>query len=590
MYRTIKKGTLPPSGWVFVSGSKTQIKERPTLVDRDESIALMKGDPGEKGERGIPGPIGPKGEKGEHTGIKGDKGDKGDRGREGPTGRQGIQGETGEKGDKGDVGPRGDKGEKGDKGDDGTGLKSAYYKDNALVLETTDGRTLKASLNIERGKDGATIAKVVSSGQEVCIEMTDGKKHKFKVNTSRPFGGSGGSGGGSGTVTSVAVSGSDGIEVDSGTPVTTSGTIALGLNKTTTLAFLNVEDGADATDTANVTSAGALMDSEVTNLAQVKAFDSADYATSAQGATADTAFGWGDHSVAGYSTATGVENNADVTDATNVAEAGAVMESDTSTASMSFAIDEDDMVSNSATKFPVQQSVKAYTDAVGTRVTALEAESTPTGSVHAVAYDASASVPSGYLYCGGAAVSRTTYANLFSLLGTTHGAGDGSTTFNLPDYRGRFLRGLDDGVGLDTSRTIGSEQANSNKSHSHAVTVDSESHSHTASSANDTHNHSITVNNDSHSHNFRAQPNTNAGTSGGSYMGNTRLGSGGGNVIYTESVRPDTHNHNASSANDTHNHTITVDSDSHSHTASSTADGGTESRPENTSVTYIIKT
>ena len=99
----------------------------------------------------------------------------------------------------------------------------------------------------------------------------------------------GGGGGGSGTVTSVAVTGSDGIEVDSGSPVTTSGTIALGVNKTNMLSHLNVEDGADVTDTTNVTAAGALMDSEVTNLAQVKAFDSADYATAAQGTTADNA-------------------------------------------------------------------------------------------------------------------------------------------------------------------------------------------------------------------------------------------------------------------------------------------------------------
>lgn len=50
-----------------------------------------------------------------------------------------------------------------------------------------------------------------------------------------------------------------------------------------------IEAGADVTDTANVTAAGALMDSEVTNLAQVKAFDSSDYATAAQGSLADTA-------------------------------------------------------------------------------------------------------------------------------------------------------------------------------------------------------------------------------------------------------------------------------------------------------------
>ena len=63
-----------------------------------------------------------------------------------------------------------------------------------------------------------------------------------------------------------------------------------------------VEASADVTDATNVTAAGALMDSEVTNLAQVKAFDTTDYATAAQGAKADTAHGWGDHSTEGYLT------------------------------------------------------------------------------------------------------------------------------------------------------------------------------------------------------------------------------------------------------------------------------------------------
>ena len=61
------------------------------------------------------------------------------------------------------------------------------------------------------------------------------------------------------------------------------------LTASATRTFLNVEDDADKTDTANVEAAGALMDSEVINLAQVKAFDSTDYATSAQGTTADNA-------------------------------------------------------------------------------------------------------------------------------------------------------------------------------------------------------------------------------------------------------------------------------------------------------------
>jgi len=67
-----------------------------------------------------------------------------------------------------------------------------------------------------------------------------------------------------GTVTSVAVSGSDGIEVDSGSPVTGSGTIALGVNKTTLLSHINVEDGADVTDATNVGAVNASASSKTT--------------------------------------------------------------------------------------------------------------------------------------------------------------------------------------------------------------------------------------------------------------------------------------------------------------------------------------
>jgi microcystin-dependent protein len=48
--------------------------------------------------------------------------------------------------------------------------------------------------------------------------------------------------------------------------------------------------------------------------------------------------------------------------------------------------------------------------------------------------------PVGYLFCDGSAVSRTLYASLFAAIGTAHGYGDNSTTFNLPDYRGAFRR------------------------------------------------------------------------------------------------------------------------------------------------------
>ena len=80
---------------------------------------------------------------------------------------------------------------------------------------------------------------------------------------------------------------------------------------------------------------------------------------------------------------TNIEALADVTDATNVEAAGAVMESDTSTVNMSFVIDEDDMVSDSATKVPTQQSVKAYVDAevVGLSILALSESPISTSSV-----------------------------------------------------------------------------------------------------------------------------------------------------------------------------------------------------------------
>lgn len=75
-----------------------------------------------------------------------------------------------------------------------------------------------------------------------------------------------------------------------------------------------------------------------------------------------------------------------------------------------------------------------------------------------VSYFASSSAPAGWLRANGAAISRTAYAALFARIGTTYGAGDGANTFNLPDLRGEFLRGFDDGRGIDASRAFGSMQ------------------------------------------------------------------------------------------------------------------------------------
>lgn len=87
----------------------------------------------------------------------------------------------------------------------------------------------------------------------------------------------------------------------------------------------------------------------------------------------------------------------------------------------------------------------------------------------AICYFAMGSAPQGYLKANGATVSRTTYAELFAAIGTAYGVGDGVNTFKLPDLRGEFVRGWDDGRGIDSGRVLGSWQADEFKSHSHDI-------------------------------------------------------------------------------------------------------------------------
>ena len=95
----------------------------------------------------------------------------------------------------------------------------------------------------------------------------------------------------------------------------------------------------------------------------------------------------------------------------------------------------------------------------------LAAGGVPSGTVVAFA---GSTAPSEWLLCNGAAVSRSTYSNLLAAIGTTYGSGDGSTTFNLPDLRGVFIRGLNTGIiGHDPNRALGSYQEDEFKSHTH---------------------------------------------------------------------------------------------------------------------------
>lgn len=156
--------------------------------------------------------------------------------------------------------------------------------------------------------------------------------------------------------------------------------------------------------------------------------------------------------------------------------------------------------------------------------------------------------PSGFLECNGSAISRSTYASLFSILSTTHGAGDGSSTFNLPDLRGQFVRGWDNSAGVDASRVFGSTQTDQNKNHTH--TTDSVT---------------LTGGIRKISEGFGA---------GGSATGVfTKTADGNNTITGSSSTSP----------------VGGVDFDgTHSHTISSSG-GGTEARPKNVALMYIIK-
>lgn len=92
-------------------------------------------------------------------------------------------------------------------------------------------------------------------------------------------------------------------------------------------------------------------------------------------------------------------------------------------------------------------------------------------------------VPFGYLECDGSAISRSTQSALFAAIGITWGAGDGSTTFNIPDFRGEFRRGWDHGKGTDPARAFGTFQAADNAPHTHIQNP----HNHLITDPNHTH-------------------------------------------------------------------------------------------------------
>jgi len=190
--------------------------------------------------------------------------------------------------------------------------------------------------------------------------------------------------------------------------------------------------------------------------------------------------------------------------------------------------------------------------------------------VASLVYMAMDVVPAGWLKANGATVSRTTYAALFAVIGTTYGAGDGSTTFKLPDYRGYFLRAWDDGRGIDSGRVFGSTQSSQNLSHNHGGATGTQSADHvhygTTYSVNANHIHYTSV--------VTGISGGVAGINSSSYNGN---GTATGQYMPTGGI----------SAN--HQHGFATEGTSANHTHSIPTQGGTEARPQNIAVNVLIK-
>ena len=242
-----------------------------------------------------------------------------------------------------------------------------------------------------------------------------------------------------------------------------------------------------------------------------------------------------------------------------------------------------------------------------------------------VCFFAKTTAPTGWLSCSGQFISKTSYSNLYSVIGDTYGSN--STQFKLPDLRGNFIRCLNTtSSGTDTNRTLSQFQdfstgppqqtaftAESGGSHTHAATTSSAGgHNHTASTASaGNHNHSASSGNSgAHRHSQGYWYNYAGSAYGGwhdprMWAGAFSVGSWGASVYTTGNANEGGkvvghHSHSVSVSNGgSHSHSVTVDSaGSHSHDVNigqvtghnhNIGGGDSETRPKNYALLACIK-
>lgn len=169
---------------------------------------------------------------------------------------------------------------------------------------------------------------------------------------------------------------------------------------------------------------------------------------------------------------------------------------------------------------------------------------------------------------GRTALDPSPQVNLFGVIGTTYGIGDGLTNFAVPDLRGMFVRGFDNGRNIDPLRVFGTQQADSFKSHNHSGNTG-------LFNATHTHSFSGTTGVDSpdhvHAYSLDQTPTPGFGNAGNINDGLSTANTGGASTRHTH-----TYSGTTSSGGTNHQHTIA-------------SDGQTETRPQNVAMNYIIK-
>lgn len=123
--------------------------------------------------------------------------------------------------------------------------------------------------------------------------------------------------------------------------------------------------------------------------------------------------------------------------------------------------------SNNLADVPNKATARNNIDVYGKTETYTKAQVELLFPVGQVSYFAAFAAPTGWIVADGRALSRTQYPRLFALLGTFFGGG--ATTFNIPDLRGEFIRGLDSGRGVDPGRSFASIQQSTNLAHTHSL-------------------------------------------------------------------------------------------------------------------------